>query len=194
MVNCVKFDRDEVIEKAMLLFWKQGFHATSMRHLQQQVDLRPGSIYASFGSKEGLFKEALKCYADQGKHALEACLEECDTPLQALREFIRRLVIGQAHKAPSPMCMLVKTVAELTSENAALLEDARHYLQAVEKRICGVLETAQQQGELPSNAVPAVLAPYIQMQIMGLRVYTDCSGDMKRVEQMLDQLFLQLKQ
>ena len=47
----LKLDRDEVIEKVKDLYWEKGYHATSMRNLQDVVDMRPGSIYAAFGSR-----------------------------------------------------------------------------------------------------------------------------------------------
>ncbi|MFA0500949.1 TetR/AcrR family transcriptional regulator, partial [Vibrio sp. 10N.222.46.A1] len=56
MAKTAKFDRQDVVDKATNLYWEKGFHATSMRNLQDVIDMRPGSIYAAFGSKEGLFK------------------------------------------------------------------------------------------------------------------------------------------
>ena len=52
----MKYDHDEIIEKATTLFWQRGFQAAGMRDIQQALDMRPGSIYARFQSKEGLFK------------------------------------------------------------------------------------------------------------------------------------------
>ena len=66
MSKSAKFNREDIIQKAANLYWEKGFHATSMRNLQEVIDMRPGSIYASFGSKEGLFKEALQHYASHG--------------------------------------------------------------------------------------------------------------------------------
>ncbi len=71
MAKPAKFDRQKVIDKATNLYWKKGFHATSMRNLQTEIDMRPGSIYAAFGSKDGLFKEALRNYADIALTQLE---------------------------------------------------------------------------------------------------------------------------
>lgn len=62
-MSTAKHDRQDAIQKATDLFWEKGFHATSMRNIQQAMDMRPGSIYASFGSKEGLFQESLQHYA-----------------------------------------------------------------------------------------------------------------------------------
>ncbi|MGB5599798.1 MAG: TetR/AcrR family transcriptional regulator, partial [Thiothrix litoralis] len=118
MANTAKYDRQDVIQKATNLFWEKGFHATSMRNLQEAIDMRPGSIYASFGSKEGLFKETLQHYANNSLARLKSHTQE--SPLEALREFLNSVVCCQP-QAPSNMCMLVKTISELTGDNAELL-------------------------------------------------------------------------
>ena len=56
-------DRDEALARALRLFWAQGFHATSLKDIEKALDMRPGSIYAAFGSKEGLYRAALARYA-----------------------------------------------------------------------------------------------------------------------------------
>jgi len=56
-------DRQRSLGRAVDIFWAQGFHATSLKDLERALDMRPGSIYAAFGSKEGLFNEALDRYA-----------------------------------------------------------------------------------------------------------------------------------
>ena len=47
----MKYNQDEVIEKATVLFWQRGFQGAGMRDIQQALDMRPGSIYARFQSK-----------------------------------------------------------------------------------------------------------------------------------------------
>src|SRR5215469_7527197 len=59
------YDRDAVITAARDLFWERGFGATSITDLEDRTGLNRSSIYAEFGSKNGLFEAALDCYADQ---------------------------------------------------------------------------------------------------------------------------------
>lgn len=59
------FTREAVVERAMEVFWREGFHGASIAQLGAAMGLRPGSIYAAFGSKEGLFREALAAYTRQ---------------------------------------------------------------------------------------------------------------------------------
>jgi AcrR family transcriptional regulator len=58
------FDRDEALEAAMVLFWRKGFAAASMNDLCDAMGLRSPSLYAAFGSKEALFREALERYVE----------------------------------------------------------------------------------------------------------------------------------
>jgi TetR/AcrR family transcriptional regulator, transcriptional repressor for nem operon len=56
------FDLDAALDAAVELFWSQGFAATSVRQLCEAMDIRPGSFYAAFESKEECFRRALARY------------------------------------------------------------------------------------------------------------------------------------
>lgn len=62
MPRKIEFNRDYVLSKSMMLFWKKGFSNTSMREIEKATKLSPPSIYNSFESKEGLFLSALNYY------------------------------------------------------------------------------------------------------------------------------------
>jgi AcrR family transcriptional regulator len=189
MANTAKHDRQDAIQKATYLFWKKGFHATSMRNLQEVIDMRPGSIYACFGSKEGLFKETLRHYADTSLAQLTACTETAPSPLEALRMFIQSAVIGSRISSPSGMCMLVKSISELTEENADLLTEAKRLLSAVEDALAALLAQAKECGELDESKDPRRLACFLQMQLMGLRAYTRANDGDARVNELIDDVF-----
>ena len=56
------FDEKEVLNKAMVLFWKHGYYATSISHLVKHLGINRGSLYDTYGGKEQLFKKALQEY------------------------------------------------------------------------------------------------------------------------------------
>ena len=56
------YSEDEVIEKAMALFWRNGYETTSMQMLEKEMGINKFSIYSSFGSKNGVFLECIKKY------------------------------------------------------------------------------------------------------------------------------------
>lgn len=194
MVNTIKRDRQDAVKKATDLFWKKGFHATSMRDLQEEIDMRPGSIYASFGSKEGLYKAALHCYADASRARIQAQVDKLPSPLAALKSFIRNAVLGIEGRPPNEMCMLVKTVLELTEDNAELQQEAKVLLKGLEGYFAELLQQAQEQGELEPALDSQRLARFLQMQLIGMRAYARANSDKEQVEQLLEDVFSALKQ
>lgn len=189
MAKPAQFDRDVVIQKALNLYWKKGYHATSMRNLQDVVDLRPGSIYSAFGSKEGLFSEVLKQYVQSSLAGLLAFQKSNDSPLCALKLFIKSSINGDNCSVPSGMCMLVKTVAELTEENGELLAQARHYLEMLEAAFADLFAQAIKLGELDDTSEPVYLARILQIQLMGLKTYSHAKPTNIDTNQVIDEIF-----
>jgi AcrR family transcriptional regulator len=185
-----KFNRDDVIEKAKNLYWEKGYHATSMRNLQDVIDMRPGSIYAAFGSKENLFKEALNRYAQEGTDQLANSLAQEETALGGLKQFVRNVTLCNKETVPSGMCMIVKSVAELTQDdNPDLLACATAILESVESSFALIFQQAIDNGEISEDKSPAELAGYLQVQIMGLKTYIQATNNLETVEKLIDDLF-----
>ena len=191
MSKNAKFDRAEVVEKATNLYWKKGYHGTSMRDLQATVDLRPGSIYATFGSKDNLFKEAINHYANSTSKLMQICLEESGSPLAGLKLFIRKVTIENRENAPSDMCMIVKSISELTAnDNKELLDEAKALLNGVELKFAEIITQAMQLGEIDSMKNPMELARYMQVQIIGLRTYSRVNDDKTIINKFIDDIFI----
>lgn len=190
MSKQAKFNRDEVIEKAKNLYWEKGYHATSMRNLQDVIDMRPGSIYAAFGSKENLFKEALNRYAQIGAEQLANSLAQEKTVLAGLQRFIRSVTICNKDSAPNSMCMIVKSIAELTQgDNPDLLANATHILENIEHSFASIFQQAIDNGEISMEKDPVELARYLQIQIIGIRTYAQINNNMNAIEKFIDDVF-----
>lgn len=67
MARKKQYIESEVIEKAMLLFWKNGYENTSMQMLEDKMGINKFSIYSSFDSKHGLFLKTLEAYKKRTK-------------------------------------------------------------------------------------------------------------------------------
>src|SRR5262245_51954333 len=59
-----EFDLDDALDRAMLVFWRQGYDGTSLSDLTAAVGVRRPSLYAAFGNKDGLFRKVLHRYAE----------------------------------------------------------------------------------------------------------------------------------
>lgn len=189
MANVAKYDRDKVINIAMLLFWEKGFHATSTRDLQQATDMRPGSFYAAFGSKDTLYKYALERYTDNSIKLLHEKLASQETVLSGIKAFIDAIVIERSFNAPNEQCMLFKTINELSEQQAELLAQGRMLLNRMESAILAQLEIAYANGEFDNSQNCELLARRIIIQIMGLRTYMRNCENPNILRQMIDDFF-----
>lgn len=193
MSKQTKFNRDEVIKKAKDLYWEKGYHATSMRNLQDVVDMRPGSIYAAFGSKENLFNEALNCYAQESTKHLASCMAKEKTTLDGLKHFLRSITTCDKGSRPSGMCMIVKSIAELTqNDHPDLLSNATQILGRIESSFNKIFQQAIDNGEIDIAKDPTELARYFQIQLIGLRTYAQVSHSTNAIENFIDDIFKNL--
>ncbi|MEL6980048.1 MAG: helix-turn-helix domain-containing protein [Pseudomonadota bacterium] len=170
MARPAAYDRDEIVAKALKLFWRKGYQATSLKDLEQALDMRPGSIYAAFGSKEGLFAETLDAYAARSTAAFAETMAAAPSPLAGLAAHARALGCLD-DSAPSRACMLVKTVLETPDDDPALRRQAEAAIAAIEAAFADGFRAAQEAGEIAPSADPAHLASRLQSQIFGLRAY-----------------------
>ena len=67
-----QFDRDEVLDKAIVLFWQQGFEATGVAQLSETLGIGKQSLYGTFGDKRGLYIAAIQRYSDESVAMIRA--------------------------------------------------------------------------------------------------------------------------
>lgn len=179
MARQASFDRAEVLDKALNLFWRKGYQATSLKDLESVLDMRPGSIYAAFGSKESLFEEALALYSAKSRAAFEATMADAPTPLTGLANHVRNLGNVKPGAVPSRACLLVKAVLETPDDDPGLRRKAEAMMRDVEAAFAAAFSAAQEAGEIPPNLDTERLGSRLQSEIFGLRAYaqrTDVSG------------------
>ena len=161
----------------MQTFWENGYCATSISRLVEATHLKPGSLYAAFDSKEGLFLAALDRYAQQSVERLEQALGEARGPLQGIEGFLRGLIAAQYATVPPRGCLLVNTALELGRHNAGIRERVASHLAGIETRLRQALEEAESQGGLAADASPGALAKLLMTTIWGLRVMAGTGAD-----------------
>lgn len=167
------YDRNELIERARDLFWRRGWAGTTLKDLEAALQLKPGSFYAAFGSKDALFKLALEKYAMDGRERLKA-LAHAHGPIKALQRFPAMVV--ENDDAPAKACMLTKTLLELHAHNHPLAHEANLHLLRMEAQFSELFQQAQATGDIEGSHDPHVLARRYQSDLLGLRVSAERDG------------------
>lgn len=166
------YDRDALIDRARDIFWRQGWAGTSLKDLERELQLKPGSFYAAFGSKDALYALALERYAQDGVERLMALAEELG-PKAALQTQ-PRLVI-QSTEMPAKACMLAKTYAELQAKDHDLAGKAGTHMAAMKACFADLFRQAQTLGEIGPDHDPQRLAMRYQSDLLGLRLSAERS-------------------
>ncbi|MGM0570513.1 TetR/AcrR family transcriptional regulator [Marinobacter sp.] len=170
MPRIAKYDREKALDDAVRLFWERGYGGASMKQIEQALDMRPGSLYATFGSKDGLFREALAVYAGRMSHSMAEALEASPTIMAGIFAYLRSLTEQiTAPDSPARACLVVKTLLEVTADQPELRTLVNQRLQDVEDHLAELFEQARVQGELKPGVDSHRFARLVQAQIMGLR-------------------------
>ena len=164
------FDQGETLDKAMKVFWKQGFGGTSYGDLTEATGLNKPSLYAAFGDKEALFTEALTCYeSNYLKPLREAFVAEPDFR-KGLRDLLEGYVSLYAGTAGTDGCFLATTVSDLGAPSFP--QDVRQELhQAIDHSQVSYLERlrrAAREGDLPAHMTPEAALMFLNVFVMGL--------------------------
>ncbi|WP_049721271.1 TetR/AcrR family transcriptional regulator [Gilvimarinus polysaccharolyticus] len=175
MARTARFDRQVALNKAVELFWSRGYYASSMKHIEKALDMRPGSLYATFGSKGGLFAEALEAYAARAGDEFDQIIAQAPSIVDGLKCYLRSFAkpCESDEEPPAQACMLIKTLLEVNGEDAELRSQVDTILASIEQRLCEALQQAQAVGELSGDVECSRLARLLQTQVIGLRAFAE---------------------
>lgn len=185
MARPAEFDRDQVLRDSMMVFWRRGYKATSIKELTDATQLQPGSLYSAFRSKRALFLQALDSYFADQQAFVTAILRQADhPPVQRIRRFFDALLRQSVTDKEKRGCLLVNTLLETPAKDDEINRRVTRMLRTVEDLLREVLEEAVANGSLPRSKQPAMLSKVFVNGIFGLRVYSKMqasSTDLRRI-------------
>ena len=188
MARPQKFDQQQVLARAMLLFWRKGYANTSIKDLTETTCLKPGSLYGTFKNKRTLFLQALDHYFSSLNQEVSTLLNVDSPPLERIRKFFDHILEQAEADEEARGCLLVNTLLEIPPEDAEISQRISDMLLQIENRFCQVLQEAQDRGELVRDKEPKILASLLMTGIFGLRIYDRVQTSAKRKKAVVDSL------
>ena len=161
-----EFDRAEALDRAMHVFWDQGYEATGLTVLLDRMGIGRQSLYDTFGSKRALFEEALDLY---GKTVLGAMIERLNAPGSPLANIsaVLDMIEGNATTRAGVGCFLANSVAEFGCGEPEMTAALLRRVKAVESAFRRALKRAQDAGEMDGAADLRSLARSLTTTIFG---------------------------
>jgi TetR/AcrR family transcriptional repressor of nem operon len=174
MARPKEFNTTEVVEQAMLLFWKKGYEATSVEDLTEATGIKRGSLYGAFGNKEGLFLAALERYSETLVNSLIADLNDPD-PHRAIEGLFDSILQRKNRPGLPPGCLMTNTLLECRRREDRITRTIKHSLGRLELAIYAVLCRARSEGSLAATCDAKALAHFFFGVVQALNVMSNAA-------------------
>lgn len=166
-----KFDREAALAQATRLFWSKGYDATSIADLTAAMGIGSPSLYAAFGSKEALYAEALRHYAETYESIVWGGFGAAPTAREAVSGLLAASARGLAGGVDGAPCGCMVTLSSAGGEDHPELGELVRAARAVTlERLEARVVQAIAQGELASDVDVRALARFVQTVQSGMSI------------------------
>ncbi|MCT7661247.1 TetR/AcrR family transcriptional regulator [Mycobacterium deserti] len=160
------FDRDFALDKAIRMFWRCGYEATSIRDLTDELGIGAPSLYTAFGDKQQLFAEALRVYDARYGGFIDAALTEEPTARKAAARILAEAPARYTRRGLPAGCLVVSGDAGATDE--AVRQAARKLRRRNTAAFAAKIRADVDAGRLPADTDALALARYTMAMLSGI--------------------------
>ena len=181
MARTKDFDENEVLIKAINLFWHKGYNGTSMQDLVDGLGISRSSLYDTYGDKHTLFIEALNYYYKK----TEACTAEHfaqNKPVkELLRTFFEKTIVNTSAEQKTKGCFLQNVTLEMVPHDKEVVAVVNQNMEDLTKIFQALISRGIKSGEIVSSQTPASLAMYLVNTTQGLITLGKTVTDKKKL-------------
>ena len=179
MARQKEFDRDEVVHKAMEVFWTRGYEGASIQDLVKHMGINRQSIYDTFGDKHSLFLQALDRYCEFQSRKVFDVLERPGSMKRNLRQLFEETVAKALSAEGRRGCFVGNSMSELAGRCKATANRTCNSVASAEKIFRRALERGREQGELPRVRDTRAVARFLYCNLQGLLLIAKATRDRK---------------
>jgi len=180
-----QFDEEKVMDKALKLFWTKGVEATSLTDIENATGLKRGSIYNSFGDKDGLFLEVLDQNVKKIITPMAASLQSPDTR-EAVYGVIDALLARFRNNELPSGCLLTGTCMVYNALSETVKRKISGQVSGLENALYNKFLDAQKSGQLSDEHDPRALARYMMAILLGMAVMDKVIPDSTATQDVAD--------
>ena len=161
MARSLEFEPGEAVEKAMMVFWRKGFEATSVTDLEVETGVGRKSLYRTFHDKHDLFLKALETYRRLLSARNLAPMMEPDAGLDTISRFLRGLAAYGGTEEAKMGCLICNTALERSTDDPEAARQVQLYFDQIRRAFANALNGAIKRGELPADTDVSRHANYL---------------------------------
>ncbi len=185
-----QFDENEVLEKAMLCFWQNGYEGASLKDLEKATGVGRISLYNTFQDKEHLFIAAQNMYYQWSDNFMSQFYSDNAT-LDDIVQFIQNMTSNNPEEAPEKFgCLMANTALDTKTISDQIAENVKKYRQMIMDHYRHLLSRLQKNGEIRSDLNIDSAAEFIIGSFWGAmsisRLYQDRSVAKPQLDMVID--------
>ena len=180
-----EFDPDVALERALTVFWRQGYEGTSLDDLTAAMGISRPSLYSAFGNKQALFEQALDRYTNNHMAFIRTALEQ-PTARAVVEELLRGYVASVTNPRTPPGCLTIQGGLASGPDADSIRAELTARRLAGEAALRARLQRARKEGDLPDHTDPADLARYINTVAQGIAVQAVGGATRKQLDRVID--------
>ena len=170
MARTKNFNQDEVLDKAVALFWEKGFNATSANDLVEKLGLSRSSLYDTYGDKRTLFIKSLERYRSQIVENMIVMINTSSDIKVTIQE-IFNLIISQDINEKIPIgCFMVNSAIEMSAIDKEVAEIVKQNQKDVEQSFEKAISKGQKEGKISVFLNSKKMSKFYFNSITGIRV------------------------
>jgi len=182
------FDEKKVLTKAMNLFWKQGYAATSVRDLVNHLGINRASLYATYGDKEQLFKKAFEQYRKSNIEGVKDFFSSQPDIKLGLEKLFQMAVDEAVKDKDKKGCFAVNTTTERIPNNLETLHILKKNKSTFEKIFFDYLSLGVKKGQLSADKDLKTISSLLFTFYNGLRVVTKVNSSKTKLHKSINVL------
>ena len=163
------FDVERALDAALCVFWRKGYEGTSYVDLTDAAGVERPALYAAFGNKEALFRQALARYHERYLNFLPEALQ-LPTAREVAAHILYRTADLNTRYPEHPGCLGVNGVIAGSDEAEPVRQALIDFRAAGQERLRQRFQRAQDEGDLPATANPDALAAFLLAVTHGMAV------------------------
>jgi TetR/AcrR family transcriptional repressor of nem operon len=164
------YERETLIGRAVEVFRSHGFASTSASMLEEQLGINRSSIYAEFGSKQGLFDAALERYRETVVDQRFAPLLEEGGGIEAIMAVFDFYGAAGVGPAAGRGCLLCNTAIEFGPDDPIGTRAVPRYLDRISSAFEFALDDAVRHGEIRASVDTTQEAQFLTASVLGIFV------------------------
>ena len=175
------FDENEVLTKAMNLFWKQGYSVTSIQDLVSHLGINRASLYNTFGDKEQLFKKSFELYRKSSIEALTVFFQCRPNVKEGILELFNIAIEDAIVDKDRKGCFVVNITTELIPNDENLLKVLEINKNDIENIFYDYLLKGKENGQLKANTDLKSIASLFFTLYCGIKVVSKVETNKKEL-------------